>query len=359
MNLRLIKPSLDVIKVVVAGKCEERMVIRGVIDCRTLNAIQSAEYQREVIPGFKVKALMMAARTSVLPDIELGMRGERYQVRTDDEQEVYLLQDEVFVIDGLQRVNALRQVMLENPEENPRIGVMVHVGTDFDWERERFRILNQERAKLSPNILLRNGCRDHPGVELVYNLSTQDGNFVLFRKVTWDQRQKRGELIPAMRVCHVASILHSRFVAGGRTDDIRDVAPSLDKKRETVGPNIMRENLRVFFALVDECWNIRDISYRIHAPQIKSTFLTVLADLLTQHNEFWNNNRLSVKSRIRAKLKKFSLLDPEIGRLCGAGGQAKSLLFQLLLNHINKGKRNGRLESDSDDGGEAVEGEEV
>ncbi len=349
MKLRLIKPTLDVIKVSKGGVEEERFVIRGVIDPKTLDSIQTADYQREIIPGSKVKALMDAASSSVLPDIELGMRGDKYQVRTSEDGEVFVVQDDVFVIDGLQRVNALRTLMAEKPDSNPRIGALVHVNTTFDWERERFRILNQERSRLSPNILLRNSCSEHPGVDLVHNLCTQDGTFVLYRKVTWCQRQKRSELIPAMRLCIVASILHARFIPGGRTDDVRDVVPSLDKKREIVGPNIMRENLRVFFGLVDECWNLRDIVHREHSPQIKSTFLTVLADLLTQHSQFWNNNRLTVNARMRLKLKKFSLLDPEISRLCGSGGQAKSLLFQILLNHINKGRRTGHLVSDEEE----------
>jgi hypothetical protein len=352
MNLRLTKPSLDVIQVSSGEKNEERFVIRGVIDPSTLDAIQTGDYQREIIPGCKVKALMTAARTSVLPDIELGMRGEKYQVRGVGDDETYLLQDDVFVIDGLQRINALRTVVLENPSMHPKIGALIHLNTSFDWERERFRILNQERARLSPNILLRNGCSDHPGVELIHNLCTQDGTFLLYKKVTWSQRQKREELIPAMRVCIVASILHSRFTPGGRTDDIRGLSPSLDKKREIVGPNIMRENIRVFFALVDQSWNIKDIVHREHAPQIKSTFLTVLADLLTQHSQFWNGNRLFVNARMRSKLRKFSLLDPEISRLCGSGGQARTLLFQILLGHINKGRRTGHLVSDGNEGGE-------
>src|SRR3989338_1264210 len=108
MNLKLMKPSIDVISITLLGKAEERLVIRGVVDPTTLESIQTADYQREIIPGCKVKALMEAAKTSVLPDIELGMRGESYQVKGVGDETAFFLKDEVFVIDGLQRINALR-----------------------------------------------------------------------------------------------------------------------------------------------------------------------------------------------------------------------------------------------------------
>ena len=316
------KPSLDTITIIGKdGKPEERLILRGVIDPNTVEG-------------------------SVLPDIELGMRGSRYQCRNaGTPDETYHLQDDVFVIDGAQRLNAIRQIMSNNPLRLPRIGALIHVDTDFDWERERFRILNQERARLSPNILLRNARVDHPGVELIYNLSTQDTAFVLCGKITWEQRQRKSEFIPAMRLCRVAIFLHSRFTPGGRNDDTRAILPSLDKRRDLVGPNIMRENIRTFFNIVDECWNIRHIVYRDQQPQIKSTFLEVLADFFTDHDEFWIDNRLTVNARCRKKLQKFALTDPEVSRLCGSAGAARNILYQLLLEHFNSGKRTGRLVS--------------
>lgn len=344
-NLRLTNPSIDTITTpgTKGSKNEERLIIRGVIDPTTLSVVRTDKYQREIMAGQKVSALVQAARNSVLPDIELGMRGSSYQVREDGA--VYLLQDPVFVIDGAQRINAILQVMKVDNEVKPKIGAVIHIDTNFDWERERFRILNQERSKISPNILLRNGCRDHPGVELVHSLCTQDQSFILYQKVSWDQRQGKDELIPAMRLCRVVNFLHYRFEGGGLADDVRDITTALDSKREKVGVNIVRDNTRNFFAFIDQCWNIRNIKYRDQQPQIKSTFLEVFARFFTDNDEFWDGSRLRITARQKNKLAKFAVTDPDVSRLCGSGGQAKQILSQLLISHFNSGKRINRLAS--------------
>jgi len=349
MNLKLLNPTFDVIKVVDSkGKECDRLVIRGIIDPGTYDAIQADSYQREIIFGAKVRALMHALETSVLPDVELGMRGDRYQAR--DNSTVYVIQSEIYVIDGQQRLNAAKTLITKKPGAQPRIGALIHVDSTVDFERERFRILNQERSKLSPNVLLRNACNDHPGLDLIFALSTTGENFILRGKVCWSQRQGKDQLVSAMRVCNATDRLHSRFTNSTSADDSRELSKSLDKKREVVGTNIMRDNIRVFFEVIDECWNLRDVKYAERQPQLKGTFLEVLGKFFSEHNVFWQDKRLVVNAKARHKLAKFAIHDPDIARLCGAGGSAKQILYGVLLDHFNSGRRTGRLGGDEQNG---------
>jgi hypothetical protein len=48
---------------------------------------------------------------------------------------------------------------------------------------------------------------------------------------------------------------------------------------------------------------------------------------------------------LRRKIKQFPLNDPQVSQLAGAGGQANIILYQMLLKHINSGKRIKRLRS--------------
>lgn len=151
----------------------------------------------------------------------------------------------------------------------------------------------------------------------------------------------------AARVCASVAVLHSRFVdAGSRSDDMRDVPLVLDRQFETVGPNIFRANIRLFFDLIDQCWGLKNIVYRESAPQVKGTFIRVLADLFQSYDTFWRDKRLFVNAGWMKKLAKFNLQDPTVINLCGSGGKARQILFHLLLDHMNSGRRNGKLAAD-------------
>jgi len=339
-SIKLVKAAVDIFTLP-GGK--ETIVIRGVIDPGTLANIQVGSYQREILPGAKIGALMKALRTSTVPDIELGMRGDKYHVRDGEgNEEAYYLQDPTFVIDGLQRITAAKRLMEAEPAIQPRIGALVHLETTEEWEKERFRILNQERTRLNVNVLLRNAKDKSPATEMLYRLC-QDQTFALYNRVQWTQRMARTELMPALVLCQTIGILHARFTRGTRSTSPQDMANALDAIQETVGKNILRENIKTFFDILDECFEVRRIVYHHAAIHVRRTFLITLAEIFTRHSNFWSGYRLTVEKRLREKIAKFPTSDPEVSRLAGSGGKAKDILYQLLVEHINSGKRTRRL----------------
>lgn len=341
MSVKLLNAVLDIFT---NSTGNETLIIRGVIDPLTFGAIQVAPYQREILPGSKVKSLMNALETSTVPDIELGMRGQKYHVRKEeDKSETYHLQDTVFVIDGLQRKSAAEKLIASKPEAHPRIGAVVHLNTNEEWETERFRILNQDRTRLNVNILLRNLHTKSSSLDMIHRLC-QDETFTLFNRVQWCQRMARSELIPAMVLCQTAGFLHSRFGPGRGLAGPSETASYLDKTMNIVGRTTMRDNIKTFFEILDECWGVRRIVFQHGAVYIRRSFLVSLADLLTRHVNFWRGTRLVVERDLRLKIGKFAINDPEVIRLCSSGGKAKDILYQLLLDHINSGKRTRRLQ---------------
>ncbi len=342
MSVRLFNAVVDIFKIGDA----ETIIIRGIVDPESLSLIKVAAYQREILPGAKVKSLVNALKTSTVPDIELGMRGDKYQVReaalpAEKGRDTYFLQDDVYVIDGLQRISAAQVLLKSDPEARPRIGAVVHLSTTEDWETERFRILNQERTKLNVNVLLRNLHAKSQAMDMLLRLCL-DEMFPLCNRVQWSQRMGRAEIIPAMVLCQTTGYLHCRFGPGKSTKP-DEIAASLDKTMERVGRTTMRENVKTFFQLIDECFGIRRMVYNHGAVYMRKNFLITLAEILGRHENFWNGQRLHVEKDLRLKINKFPIDDPEISRLASSQGPAADLLYMLLLKHINSGKRTRRL----------------
>lgn len=341
MNLKLFNATVDTVKIVgEGGKTTEHIIIRGIIDWATYDAVQVGPYQREVLPGEKATKLVEAVRTSSVPDLEFGMRGDRYST---DSSGAYTLKDPVFVIDGLQRLTAGKVVVSRHPDVQPRIGVMVHIDTTEEWEAERFRILNQDRTKINSNILLRNLRTRYAVVEMVLSLCS-DPRFKLCNKVTWTQRMKRTELLQAMTLFRTLTYLHSRWGPGRGQGNPSDVAKAMQQNMENIGQGVMRDNVITFFEVIDECFGgLANIVFREPSPVLKANFLNCVADLFTRHEDFWKGKRLVVPTELRQKLAKFPMRDHEVVRLAGASGSASYLLLRLMVDHVNSGKRTRRL----------------
>lgn len=322
----------------------EEIVLRGVIDPTSLAHLQTANYQREVLPLARINDLVEAYKNgSRPPDIELGMRGQHVIERG----EAFYLQDPVFIVDGLQRVSAGLHLMQSGAPERPHLGATIHFGTTEEWERARFRVLNQERTKLSPNILLRNLQHDVEAVDMLHRLS-QDKSFVLAGRVCWNQRMARGELITAMTYLKVVGQLHSHMGATLYNDTNR-LSTGVDKVMANVGKGIMRDNVKVFFDLVDECWGIKRVTFKEGAVYMRSTFLMMLARVLSQHTDFWKDDRLFVEAHLKRKLAQFPVNDPQVVNLASAAGTSRNILYMLMVEHINSGKRTRRLRPRSND----------
>ena len=98
------------------------IILRGVIDPQSLHLLQVADYQREVLPLAKISELVEAFMKGSVPDVDLGMRGERFFERSGS----FYLQDDVFIVDGLQRVTAALHLIQMATGILPQLGAVVH-----------------------------------------------------------------------------------------------------------------------------------------------------------------------------------------------------------------------------------------
>lgn len=319
------------------------IILRGVIDPDSLSSLQVADYQREVLPSARIGELMRAMKKgSSVPDVVLGMRGGDYTRRGD----VHHLHSPVFIIDGLQRVTAGRKMLEEAGEKDkrPHIGAMIHFDTTVASERELFRILNSVRTKLSPNVLIRNLRHNNPAIMLLYRACNEDGSFTLHERVSWDQRVHRTHIMTALALCKVAGAIHAH-IGPGRSNHFEELARGLARIMEKVGPNIFRDNVKMFFAIVDECWGVRRVVFKDGAAHMRGNFLGALATLFSRHDIFWRGNRLFVEADLKKKIASFPVTDPSVKDLASAGGVAQNMLLQLMIDHVNRGKRGNRLVS--------------
>ena len=330
----------DSIKVVNAALDETpggEIILRGVIDPDSLRLLKTAPYQREVLPLAKISELMKALETGTVPDIELGMRGGDYRERED----CFYLQDDTYIIDGLQRVTAGIQLLQKGGDRKPRIGAAIYFSTTEPWERERFKVLNVDRTRLSPNVLLRNLKEDLAVIAMLRNL-TDDPTFVMRDRICWDQRMTKGHLITAQTFASTVGFLHAHL-GPGRSQRHDELAHGLQKIQERVGMRVMRDNIKTFFDVMDQCWSIRRVAFKEGAVCLRSTFLKTLATLFSRHDVFWRGDRLFVEKDIINKIAAFPITDPSIGQLAAGSSTAGQLLFQMLVEHVNSGKRTRRL----------------
>ncbi len=320
----------------------KHIILRGVVDPAALHLLKKDDYQREAQPlTSQWRILDALQKGEPLPDIELGMRGDTVNGREDN----YLLRDDVYIIDGLQRVTTAVHFLNTNPSAVVRLGATVHFKTTREWERKRFHILNTHRLKVSPNVLLRNMREDNPAVLALYGLSMNDRSFVLHNRISWSQRMMKGEMLSALTFAKVVGMIHSHKVAG-KGNTIEELVPALNKAVEVFGIQALRENIRTFYNLIDEAWGIKSVQYREGAIYMRHTFLSMFARLLADHHDFWQGDdekRLFVSADLKRKIAQFAIHDPEIARLSGSSGKSREILYFLLRDHINSGKRTKRL----------------
>ena len=322
-----------------------KIVLRGTIDLASVHLLQVDDYQREALPLTALSSILDALKKGErLPDIELGMRGQRYK---EVEDGVFRLYDPVFIVDGQQRVNGVGHHYGTNPDAVIHLGVTIYFDTDASWERERFRVLNTLRQKVSPNVLLRNKRDECKVIAMLYGLSHNDKQFMLHDRVTWSQRARKGELVSARLLAIVIGRLHSHRAPTKRLQ-IEEMVCGFKKAEEMIGVQIMRENTKAFFELIDECWGVRRVQYREGASYMKGNFLTTLAQLISDHTDFWKDpdeKRLFVEASLRRKLAQFPIHDPAVVQLASSGGKSRDMLYMMIRDHINSGKRTRRLDS--------------
>ena len=326
------------------------IVLRGGLDLNTIEDLYVDDYQRDEQKYSGQTKIISALNAGVrLPDIELGMRGQDYRSSTDTD---FALRSYVYIIDGLQRVSTIKEWMRQHPDKKVSLGAIVHFNTTKDWEKDRFHKLNNWRKRLSPNVLLRNMRDKNKAVLTLYGLTHNDDQFPLVNRVSWEQNMKRTELVTALVLLKVANRLHSHIALPTRGVDkqpsrggatIEDISFTLQRRAEKIGLNVMRENVKAFFRAIEEMWGITSITFKDQAPHIKGTFLMTLAKLMSDKKDFWAGDKLFISLPIKRKLQSFPLNDPTVKNLTGSGGKALDLLYAMIRDHINSGKRTHRL----------------
>jgi hypothetical protein len=315
------------------------IVLRGRIDPDSLDALMVDDYQREVQPLSTINGIMKGFKAgAAVPDIHLSLRGSH----VTDNGSTYTLRDPVYIVDGLQRVSAAKHFRFQGGV--PRLGATVYFDKSKEWEVDHFKTLNVDLTKLSSNVMLRNMREQFPVVATLYSLTEEDNQFVLKGRVCWKQRKMREHLVTSVTLLKVVGALHSHL-GSGLSGRIFELAPGVEKIMERVGRNIFRANIRTFFELLDNCFGLRVIAFTEGACQIRSTFMMTLARVLSDHLTFWreDDKKLFIEAQLIRKFKGFPIQDPTVQQLSGAGGQAEKLLYQLMVEHFNRGKRTQRL----------------
>ena len=315
------------------------VVLNGRIDPVTLRFLKvDKEYQRPL--GERAEIFEALKQGKIVPNIEIGVRGQDYDVEDGE----VIIRSPAYIIDGWQRVgNAIRLLDLI-PNHPLRIFASIHFNTDQIWERHRFTALNKNTKKVSPNLHLRNMRDKSPAVLTLFGLSNNTKDFALYNRVCWSQSMQRGHLIPATMLARTAMYLHAHKagISGNTTEHI---ASSLDKAAAAVSLQNFRRNVATYFDLLNQCWPFAAIEYRNAAPQIKAAFLAVLARMLSRHPDFWDRDDtvLFIDADDRRKFAKFPINDPQISALAAGSGKSQILLYQLLVDHMNSGRRTNRL----------------
>lgn len=346
--VRVLSAALDEVP---NGTGKKKIILRGVIDPATLDGLLVDDYQREKLPIGRKNTILPALRKGeVLPDIEVGMRGDNFKIDEDAKgNAIVTLHGKVFIIDGLQRVTAARAFLQEKPEGvgTLRLGMVVHFNTTHDWEQERFKVLNLFRLPVSPNVILRNARNDSKAMEMLHNLTMNDDTFVLHERTSWAQRMTRKEIITVLGVVKAICYLHSHKAAA-RGTRVEDLVRGLDKIYDAVGVQKMKANIRTFFNLVDECFGIKRVQYKESALHMRGAFLKILARILSDHPDFWrgeDEKELFIDTSIKRKLAQFPMNDPGVIQLAGSTGKSQEMLYTMIVNHINRGKTSKRLKS--------------
>jgi hypothetical protein len=350
VGIHFIKAALDEI----GGSKGNQIVLRGVIDPASLNDLKIDEYQREALPLSALNRLWQALRDGEsLPDIELAMRGNDFDVAGKNDSEFWLKGD-VYIIDGQQRRNAALHILTIQPDLDIRLGAMVHFGTTREWERDRFKILNLDRSRVSADVLLRNMRHQSAAVLTLYGLSHNQPDFALFERVCWKQSKSVKELITARTLVTVAATLHAHRSRALRYG-LDEIVPALDRQAKFIKLDRWRKNIVHFFDFVDEAYGLRNITFRDLSLQIRAGFLSQLALLISDHSNFWRDpseSDLYIDPDWRKRFSSFPMHDPIVVSTISGGGQqtgSASLIYSLLRDHLNKGRSTNRLRNRKDE----------
>jgi hypothetical protein len=333
------KPPVALTDYFLKEKEDGSIVVQGIVDPACYENIGCDSYQRELgTPKQRQKILDALKHGDDLPPVELGMRGARTKDLPDGG---ILLQDDVYAIDGRQRIGTLIEWILAHPDDTrANLSCVVYLNTTFKYEQAKFNALNLGRRNVSPSKIFANVRDSHPGIAAVYGLTVNDKTFAVHGKVSWDQNMKRHDLLTGRNMLIIAAHLHSHLCPS-RSYTNESLQSGLEHIVKTFGIQTLKENLRVFFDVVDQAWGVRSVQFKGGTTQLKAGFLLALARLFSDHFDFWSKDgkELQVVAELRARLKGFSL-DREVIRLVDGGSQSRTALRYMMREAINYRRKN-------------------
>jgi len=309
------------------------IVLRGVIDAASLRRLKFPTYQKKTHSNSKLRRLAQAVLAgSRLPDIEVGLRGSQ---RFESQGDAFVLFDPCYVIDGEQRRTALLAVASRRPDVDCSIGIVVNFNTTEKWERERFAVLATDRTPVAPSVLLRNLSKDNRYAGMLYALTTDECDCILHKRITWDQYQMQGELVRASTLYRIVIMLHS-WIVGPRSTRPHHMVSNVEEIAVAVGPEVMLQNLRTFFELVDHYWGFRNIQKRDGA-QLTPTFLLAMAELMAKMKLFWNGSVLDDGTGVK-RLKNKLEITSKVRELLSPNVDARHIIISYYLTALNRNR---------------------
>lgn len=329
-----------------ASTLEGEIVLRGTIDNSSLDALRLDNYQRKQLAPNLIAAMMLGMEGTLVNDIVTAQRSGDYKmVAEDKDKETYLLPGPIYIVDGQQRVAAVRGLLAMN--KHATIGGTIHFNTTEKWERTKFYHLNRLQHRCSPNVLMRNKSRDYPFLHLLVSL-THNHECPLIDRVCWEQRVEKRDLITGLMFLQSVVTLHAHF---GPSRSGKTIVPNesvlvnnLLVLSAKVGQARMRDNINMFYLMIDKLWTLRNLPSTFRATHLKGGFLTTLARVMSDHRNFWDNYKLVIPSDLQKKIGTLPLKDDQFAAMAGSNSRgSRMILYPAILKHLNSGKRINKL----------------
>lgn len=335
-HLRIINGALDDDPTSPAG-----LILLGRIDPATFRFLRIDDKQYQRRQDDRQDLFQAIKEGKIPPQIDIGVRGQDFFCDGGD----YIIRSPAYIIDGGGRIGAATKLLDLVSEMNIRLFAMCHFNTDAQFEAERFDVLNRNVRKVSSSLHLRNMREKNAAILTLYGLSESVQSFPLYKRVCWGDAMARGHLIRATVLVKTALVLHSHFTSL-TAPSLDQLCASLLRASEKISLSAFRQNVATFFSILDSCWPVRAIEYRHSATQTKAIFLWSIAKMFAEHDVFWSGperHDLFVDADDRRKLAKFPVTDPTVINLAGSAGKARNMLYQMLVDHMNSGRRTQRL----------------
>lgn len=326
-GVRITNPSLE-------DTPEYETILRGGLDIASLPLLKIDKYyQRELLsPAINRRIQQAIVMGADLPDITLGMRGDRFTVDTTG---AIILLDKVYVVDGQQRVGMIQRHLQSFPADSVRIGAKVHFNTTVEREEVKFTALNLFRTNMSTNVALANERHRHDLVAALYGLVMSQQNFVMCHRVCWQQQKTGPQLISASAYLVAAMRLHAHLAPTRGGNGASRLAAAADNLQRATSIQVVRENIATFWNLIDDSWGIADLESKRSAPHMQAGFLRTIAAVFSEHVDFWDGHHFMVPADIRKRLRALKLQDPSLAYLCGSSGAGLNQLRYVIIEQLN------------------------